>query len=441
MFANSNPSFDAAMAALAPYEARPHLAVAVSGGSDSMALAILADDWAKARGGQVTAITVDHGLRPGSALEAVQVKKWMRARDIKHDILRWTGPKPVTGCQRLARDARYALIDSWCQRRHILHVLLGHTADDQAETHLMRLQRHSRLDGLASMSAVRELHHCRVLRPLLGVSREALRTMLRANGQSWIDDPSNADPRFERTQLRRLIAGGSFSASTMVADAKVYGQKRSIADRAADKFLACHARLHPAGFLHLDRSPLVNCDWETATRAVGRAIATIGGRWHLPSFQSLGRVLDSLQNASPTSKTLGGCRVIIAAEEVMICRERRNLPHEIVLENDMSFVWDHRIAVSVGSVPDGQWQLKPGGTQPWSDEARQGDVYQCWHKLPASVRDSMPVVSGPLGVFSAPLLAFNCTGSEKFADCDISRVQMVFCPRRPLSIARFSVAN
>ena len=91
----------------------------------------------------------------------------------------------------------------------------------------------------------------------------------------------------------------------------------------------------------------------------------------------------------------------------MICRERRNLPHEIVLENDMSFVWDHRIAVSVGSVPDGQWQLKPGGTQPWSDEARQGAVYRCWRKLPASVRDSMPVVSGPLGVFSAPLLAFN----------------------------------
>ena len=78
MFSNSNPSFDAAMAALAPYEARPHLAVAVSGGSDSMALAILANNWAKARGGQVTAITVDHGLRPGSNLEAVQVNKWMR---------------------------------------------------------------------------------------------------------------------------------------------------------------------------------------------------------------------------------------------------------------------------------------------------------------------------------------------------------------------------
>ena len=81
----SNLTFDAAMAAFSPYEARPHLAVAVSGGSDSMALAILAYERAKARGGQVTAITVDHGLRAGSALEAVQVDNWMRARGINHE--------------------------------------------------------------------------------------------------------------------------------------------------------------------------------------------------------------------------------------------------------------------------------------------------------------------------------------------------------------------
>ena len=175
-----NLTFDAAMAAFAPYEARPHLAVAVSGGSDSMALALLAHAWAKARGGQVTAITIDHGLRAGSDREAAQVDTWMRARGIDHEVLPWTGPKPATGRQRRARDARYALIDSCCQRRHILHVLLGHTADDQAETYLMRLCHQSRPDGLAGMSAVRELRHCRVLRPLLGISREDLRAMLRA---------------------------------------------------------------------------------------------------------------------------------------------------------------------------------------------------------------------------------------------------------------------
>ena len=436
-----NLTFDAAMAAFAPYEARPHLAVAVSGGSDSMALALLAHVWAKARGGQVTAITIDHGLRAGSDREAAQVDTWMRARGIDHEVLPWTGPKPATGRQRRARDARYALIDSCCQRRHILHVLLGHTADDQAETYLMRLCHQSRPDGLAGMSAVRELRHCRVLRPLLGISREDLRAMLRADDQGWIDDPSNADSRFERTRVRRLIAKGSFSANALIATAKDYGYMRNVADGVADQFLAHHARLHPAGFLSLDRGPLADAERDTAMRAVGRAIATIGGRWHLPGSQPLRRVLELFRNASPTSVTLGGCRLMVAADEVTICRERRCLPNGIRLESDMSFVWDNRIAVSAGRVPNGQWQLSAGGTQRWSDEARQGDVYRCWRQLPAPVRESMPVVAGPSGVFSAPLLAYNAEEIEKSADFEVMDVQMAFSPRRPLSIAGFSIAN
>ena len=436
-----NLTFDAAMAAFAPYEARPHLAVAVSGGSDSMALALLAHAWAKARGGQVTAITIDHGLRAGSDREAAQVDTWMRARGIDHEVLPWAGPKPATGRQRRARDARYALLDSCCHRRNILHVLLGHTADDQAETHLMRLRRQSQPDGLASMSAVRELSHCRVLRPLLGISREDLRAMLRADDQDWIDDPSNADPRFERTRVRRLIAKGSFSANALIATAKDYGYMRTVAEGVADQFLAHHARLHPAGFLSLDRGPLAHAEWDTATRAVGRAIATIGGRWHLPGSKSLSRILELFRNASLTSVTLGGCRLMVAADDITICRERRRLPDWIRLESDMSFVWDNRIAVSAGRVPNGEWQLRAGGTQSWSDEARRGEVYRSWRQLPAPVRESMPVVAGSSGVFSAPLLAYNDEEIEKSGDLDVIDVQMAFSPRRPLSIAGFSIAN
>ena len=432
--------FDAAMGAFAPYEPRPHLAVAVSGGSDSMALALLTHAWAKARGGQVTAITIDHGLRAGSDREVAQVETWMQARGIDHEVLSWTGPKPVTGRQRRARDARYALIDSCCQRRQILHVLLGHTADDQAETYQMRMLHKSRSDGLAGMSAVRELSHCRILRPLLGVSREDLRTMLRADSQDWIDDPSNGDARFERTRVRRLIAQGGLSAKALVAVTKDYGYMRADVESATDQFFAHHARLHPAGFLNLDRGPLTDADWDMATRVVGRAIATIGGRWHIPRSQPLRRVLHLCQKGSPTSVTLGGCRVMVAGHEVTICRERRSLPIGIPLESGMSFVWDNRIVVSAGHVPSGQWQLSAGGTQLWSNEARKGGVYHCWRRLPAPVRESMPVVSGPSGVFSAPLLRYS-DEPRNSGDLDAMDVQMAFIPRRPLSIAGFSIAN
>ena len=143
----STSDFARRMAALGPFEPSPHLAVAVSGGGDSMGLVILANRWARQRGGQVTALTIDHGLRKGAAKEAEKVGKWLSKYSIKHVVLKWRGDKPITGIQEAARNARYRLMDQWCQNNHILHLLLAHTLDDQAETLLMRLQRGSGLDG------------------------------------------------------------------------------------------------------------------------------------------------------------------------------------------------------------------------------------------------------------------------------------------------------
>ena len=92
--------FDRLMLAVGPFESRPRLAVAVSGGGDSVALALLAADWATRRGGTVTAITVDHGLRAAAAAEARQVGRWMKARGIAHRILRWRPPPQHAGHDR-----------------------------------------------------------------------------------------------------------------------------------------------------------------------------------------------------------------------------------------------------------------------------------------------------------------------------------------------------
>src|SRR5438552_7537765 len=99
------------------FEARPLVAVAVSGGPDSMALAILADRWARQRGGQAWALTVDHRLRPESAAEAQTVAEWLSARAIPHEILVWADEKPASGIQEAARAARYRLLAGWCRER------------------------------------------------------------------------------------------------------------------------------------------------------------------------------------------------------------------------------------------------------------------------------------------------------------------------------------
>lgn len=164
------------------------IAVAVSGGSDSMALlrlaALLPD------GPEVIALTIDHGLRDGSRAEADQVARWCAGLGIPHHILAWAGAKPATGIQAKAREARYDLLTRWCTAHCVSVLLTAHTLDDQAETVLMRKRRTASAASLAAIWPERPWNGVRLLRPLLAVRREALRNFLRGLGQGWLEDPA-----------------------------------------------------------------------------------------------------------------------------------------------------------------------------------------------------------------------------------------------------------
>ena len=147
--------FSAAMHALGPWEAAPQLCVAVSGGADSMALALLAHEWTKARQGRIEAITVDHGLRPESKAEAQLTAARLQAAGIRCRVLAWAGDKPRTGLQAAARRARYRLLTGWCARAGVLHLLVAHHASDQAETVVLRAAAFGRDDLAALYSDIR----------------------------------------------------------------------------------------------------------------------------------------------------------------------------------------------------------------------------------------------------------------------------------------------
>ena len=193
--------FAALLEALGPFERQPALAVAVSGGADSTALALLTREWTARRGGSLLALVVDHDLRAESAAEAAETMRRLADLGIAALCLRWTGPKPASGVQAAAREARYRLLAVACRERAILHLLLGHHAEDQAETVELRRRSGSGRAGLAGMPAVRELAGLRLLRPLLSVRRARLAATLRMRALPWTDDPSNRDPRFARTAL------------------------------------------------------------------------------------------------------------------------------------------------------------------------------------------------------------------------------------------------
>ncbi len=196
------------------------LALAVSGGPDSIALLVLA---AAAFPGRITALTVDHALRDGSAAEAAVVAAACAARGIPHHVLRWQGAKPDANLQAAARDARYALMTGWCAGHGHALLLTAHHADDQAETLLMRLGRGSGSAGLAGIRAARDLGQgVTLVRPLLGVRRAALHAIAAASGWPVADDPSNRNPRFARTAARAMLAATPWLDAGRMADAAAH---------------------------------------------------------------------------------------------------------------------------------------------------------------------------------------------------------------------------
>lgn len=196
--------FASALDRIAPPEAK--LAIAVSGGPDSLALLLLA---AAARPGAIEAATVDHALRPESRQEAEMVAGICGKLSVRHAILtaEWK-QKPKTAIQDRARIERYRLLGLWLGERDLSALVTAHHLDDQAETLLMRLNRGSGVRGLAGMRLAAPLPggKARLLRPLLTWRRSELEEICKSAGLKPVDDPSNADEQFERVRVRRGLA-------------------------------------------------------------------------------------------------------------------------------------------------------------------------------------------------------------------------------------------
>jgi tRNA(Ile)-lysidine synthase len=305
--------FAALIDAQCPIPRGDAVAVAVSGGADSMALALLAHAWTRATGRVLRTVTVDHRLRSGSGSEAAQVGAWLGARGIGHEILSWTGEKPASGVQEAARAARYSLIAGWARARAIRHVLVAHHLDDQAETVLMRLARGSGITGLAGMRSVTLREGVRVCRPLLTVPGTRLRATLRAAGQDWIEDPSNESVKFARTHYRRLnaILGEHDAGSTHIAEiARSFARLDALMEAASRRVLGEGAVRLADGTVTLPQALYIALPEPVAGRVLRDILAEVGGKPLAPRGDRLARAQARLRAQRPAGAfTLGGCRI------------------------------------------------------------------------------------------------------------------------------------
>jgi tRNA(Ile)-lysidine synthase len=307
----------------------PAIVLAVSGGPDSTALLLLAARWRKARrrGPKLLAVTVDHGLRAGSAAEAKQVARLARSLGVPHRILRWTGAKPTNGLQEKARMARYRLLSEAAAKIGASHILTAHTLDDQAETVLMRLLRGSGPTGLSGMARETRLGELTLTRPVLEIPKARLVATLRTAKISFIDDPSNRDPRFTRVRMRGLMP-------TLVEeglDARrlaVLARRLRRAEAALEATVEEAAKLARGNWASGSRIEMATAHFaalpaEVALRFLGRAVALAGneGPVELAKLEALYAAITAKQPKERRfRRTLAGAMVTMTPERLTVER-------------------------------------------------------------------------------------------------------------------------
>lgn len=319
----------------------PAVLLAVSGGPDSTALMVLAARWLgslkRKSKPKLVAVTVDHGLRKESKREAADVARLAKTLGIAHRTLRWTGPKPMTGLPRAARDARYRLLAQAAIKAGASHILTAHTLDDQAETVLIRMMRGSGIAGLAAMARMSAVPGggavgCKLVRPLLGIPKLRLIATLAAEDIGYADDPSNRDAAFTRARLRGLmpvLAREGLDAPRLELLARRLKRADRALEAAVDRAGADLAHGFesgfesglesglPAGRFAVAAEAFARLPAEIALRLIGRAVAQIGdaGPVELGKLEALMAALEVAQNTGNRfRRSLAGAMVTFVVD-------------------------------------------------------------------------------------------------------------------------------
>ena len=318
-------------------EKRPRkIGVAVSGGSDSLALLHLLHDW-----GQVplSAATVDHGLRPEAADEAAKVAEICETLGVPHQILCWQGWDGKGNLQDQARQNRYSLLADWATAQDCDTVVLGHTMDDQAETFLMRLSRASGIDALSGMESRIWRNDQRFDRPLLGVRRQELKDYLTKRGVAWIDDPSNEDDRFDRIKARRAIAhleeAGLSPEDITHSMINLSLAAMELRERARE--IAQKVCREVSGDLIFDRAAFRRLNPDMQFRLLSKALMLVSSEPYPPRRDAMYDAEAAIYAAR--NHTLHGCLILTSDMAVRITREFKAVERHVTATDTW---WDAR---------------------------------------------------------------------------------------------------
>ena len=339
-------------------EAGP-VALAVSGGGDSMGLMHLFAEWRRENrldeGVRDVVLTVDHGLRAESADEVAFVESAAMALGFRAEGLKLEGLKGLkagSGLQARAREARYKAMARAMGRHGVTNLLTGHTLNDQAETVLMRLKRGSGVQGLAAMRPARELHGVTVRRPFLSHSRDELREWLKARDISWREDPGNENEDYERVAIRQMLGqldDAGEAARLIGLSARRLQRVQAALEELVQAFLDKHVTSDVTGFLDAEAEGFLALASEVQCQVLERMLCAFGSAVRLAKIEAALKVMARMKVGA--RHALGG--VIIRREEAAfrLYREAdRQAVTPVIIKvgpkrvDDV--IWDRRVKLS-----------------------------------------------------------------------------------------------
>ena len=302
------------------------LAVAVSGGPDSLALAYLTKCYSLKNKIKVKYYIVNHRLRKESLLEAKVVKKVLKKINIECTILNWNGKKPSKNIQAAARDKRYSLLANECKKKKIKYLLLGHHLNDLLENFLIRIVRGSGLNGLISFSKNVKYkdQDLNIIRPLLDLEKKDLLHISNEVFSFFVKDPSNINTDYKRTRIRNLL----YSLEKEGLDIK---KLKLTIDNLKDsnesiKFYVDRNLLKNSKFLKTKKTYILKKNFfdqshEIIFRSLTKIIQILGEKYYPARGKSIDELINGINNKSFTKVTLGGCFIERINETILISRE------------------------------------------------------------------------------------------------------------------------
>ncbi len=339
------------MNSLGPYEKNPHLAVAVSGGSDSLCLAILAKKWVNIKGGRITALIVDHGLRKSSGQESRKTLKLLKKQKIFSQCFKWElSKKPKNSVQEKAREFRYNIFEEWCYKKNIKYLLIAHHFEDQKETFIMRLNSNSNVYGLACMPKVLLKKEIKILRPLLDLKKKDIIGYLKEKKINWIEDPSNNSLKYSRNRLRKILPKLEEKGLTDSNFRKILKRAQKERKKIESKFsfwLIENVRIDTFGYAAVDFRNLKLLDKNDFIFIFSKLLNMISGLFYTPKSKYVYNFYKKIKSNEIINKTnLGGCHIFFLKKKMYICREifKKSRKQEINFQFN-KIVWDNRFEI------------------------------------------------------------------------------------------------